>query len=135
MRHAGVRRAVVARRRLCPAAREPRLAAGRVVVRRRYRCRQWLATHRHPGAHVRRASFISERNRTPYDCRRHASIDTRQRLAPRTRALSQHFVDYRGFWLPHEFTGYGAMAEYWACRERVAVMDLSALRKFDVTGP
>ena len=56
-------------------------------------------------------------------------------FAPRTRAFAQHFVDYRGFWLPHEFIGYGAMAEYWACRERVAVMDLSALRKFDVTGP
>ena len=25
--------------------------------------------------------------------------------------------------------------EYWACRERVAVMDLSPLRKFEVTGP
>jgi aminomethyltransferase len=56
-------------------------------------------------------------------------------FAPRTRALAQHFVDYRGFWLPHEFTDHGAMAEYWACRERVAVMDLSALRKFDVSGP
>ena len=25
--------------------------------------------------------------------------------------------------------------EYWACRERAAVMDLSPLRKFEVTGP
>ena len=29
----------------------------------------------------------------------------------------------------------GRIAEYWACRERLAVMDLSPLRKFEVLGP
>jgi aminomethyltransferase len=50
-------------------------------------------------------------------------------------ALTRNFVDYRGFWLPTCFTGEGPLAEYWACREKAVVMDLSALRKFEVTGP
>jgi aminomethyltransferase len=53
----------------------------------------------------------------------------------RTSALTRSFVDYKGFWLPNEFTGYGPIAEYWACRERAACIDLSALRKFEITGP
>ena len=54
---------------------------------------------------------------------------------PRVAAETRSFVDYRGFWLPTSFTGRGAVAEYWACREGVAVMDLSPLRKFEVMGP
>ena len=54
---------------------------------------------------------------------------------PRTAALTRKFVDYRGFWLPDCFNHEGPIAEYWACRERAAVMDLSALRKFEVLGP
>ena len=53
----------------------------------------------------------------------------------RTAALTRNFIDYRGFWLPTCFTGEGAIAEYWACRERAVIMDLSVLRKFEVTGP
>lgn len=53
----------------------------------------------------------------------------------RTSALTRSFVDYKGFWLPQHFNGYGAIAEYWACRERAAVMDLSPLRKFEIVGP
>ena len=54
---------------------------------------------------------------------------------PRTSALTRHFEEYRGFWLPTCFTGSGAVEEYFACRETAAVMDLSALRKFEVLGP
>ncbi|QTL05429.1 aminomethyltransferase family protein [Aquabacter sp. L1I39] len=54
---------------------------------------------------------------------------------PRLAALTRNFVEYRGFWLPTCFTGAGPIAEYWACREKAAVMDLSPLRKFEVTGP
>ncbi len=54
---------------------------------------------------------------------------------PATSKLTRSFVDYRGFWLPTCFTGEGPIAEYWACREKAAVMDLSPLRKFEVTGP
>jgi aminomethyltransferase len=54
---------------------------------------------------------------------------------PRTSALTKSFVEYRGYWLPHCFNNEGAIAEYWACRERVALMDLSPLRKWEVLGP
>lgn len=54
---------------------------------------------------------------------------------PRTSALTRNFVEYRGFWLPSHFNNHGAVREYWACRERAVMMDLSALRKFEVLGP
>ena len=53
----------------------------------------------------------------------------------RTSALTRSFVDYKGFWTPSCFAANGPIDEYWACRERVACIDLSALRKFEVTGP
>src|SRR5262249_46708450 len=45
------------------------------------------------------------------------------------------FAEYRGYWLPSRFSNQGAIAEYHACREAAAVMDLSPLRKFEVLGP
>lgn len=48
---------------------------------------------------------------------------------------TRNFVEYNGYWLPANMTNHGAIAEYWACREKAAVMDLSALRKYEVTGP
>ncbi|MGI5350340.1 DUF1989 domain-containing protein [Streptomyces sp. CA-250714] len=53
----------------------------------------------------------------------------------RTSALTRQFTEYRGFWSPSSFDAHGAVEEYWACREHAAVMDLSALRKFEVVGP
>lgn len=49
--------------------------------------------------------------------------------------LTRDFVEYRGFWLPNSFPGCDPVESYWAAREGVVVMDLSALRKFEVTGP
>ncbi len=54
---------------------------------------------------------------------------------PRTSALTRSFIEYRGYWLPHCFNNEGGIAEYWACRERLAVMDLSPLRKWEILGP
>jgi aminomethyltransferase len=54
---------------------------------------------------------------------------------PRTSELTRNFVEYRGYWLPHCFNNEGAIAEYWACREKAVVMDLSPLRKWEVLGP
>jgi aminomethyltransferase len=54
---------------------------------------------------------------------------------PRTSELTKSFVEYRGFWLPHCFNNEGGIAEYWACREKAVVMDLSPLRKWEVLGP
>jgi glycine cleavage system T protein (aminomethyltransferase) len=54
---------------------------------------------------------------------------------PRFSALTRNYTEYRGYWLPNRFSNDGPVAEYWACRERAAIMDLSPLRKFEVTGP
>ncbi|MEI4195053.1 DUF1989 domain-containing protein [Roseovarius sp. E0-M6] len=48
---------------------------------------------------------------------------------------TRDFIEYNGYWLANTMTNHGAIAEYWACREKVAVMDLSPLRKYEVTGP
>ena len=53
----------------------------------------------------------------------------------RTSALTRNFTEYNGYWLANAYTGHGAVGEYWACREAAAVIDLSPLRKYEVTGP
>lgn len=64
-----------------------------------------------------------------------AELTRQSGFAARTAALTRSFVDYKGFWTPTGFAANGPIDEYWACRERAVVMDLSALRKFEVTGP
>jgi aminomethyltransferase len=53
----------------------------------------------------------------------------------RTSELTESFIEYRGYWLPHCFNNEGAIGEYWACREKAVIMDLSPLRKWEVLGP
>ena len=48
---------------------------------------------------------------------------------------TRDFVEYNGYWLPNSFPSIGTIDEYWAVRENAAVMDLSPLRKYEVTGP
>ncbi|MCV6586040.1 MAG: aminomethyltransferase family protein [Marinibacterium sp.] len=48
---------------------------------------------------------------------------------------TRDFVEYKGFWLPNSFPETDAVESYWACRGGVVALDLSALRKFEVTGP
>ncbi len=48
---------------------------------------------------------------------------------------TQDFVEYNGYWLANTMANHGAIGEYWACRDKAAVMDLSPLRKYEVTGP
>ena len=48
---------------------------------------------------------------------------------------TRNFAEYNGYWLANSFTNRGALDEYWACRERAVIMDLSPLRKFEVLGP
>ncbi len=50
-------------------------------------------------------------------------------------ARTRHMVEYKGFWLPEVYSSNGTLEEYWACREAAVVLDLSPLRKFEVTGP
>lgn len=54
---------------------------------------------------------------------------------PRTSALTKKFIDYAGYWVATEYDGWGTNAEYVACRERVALLDLSVIRKFEIVGP
>ena len=53
----------------------------------------------------------------------------------RTSAHTRNFTEYAGYWLANSYTKHGALDEYWACREGAVVIDLSALRKYEVTGP
>ncbi len=53
----------------------------------------------------------------------------------RTSKITRNFVDARGFWLPNDYTKHGLVNEYTACREKAVVIDLSALRKFEILGP
>lgn len=53
----------------------------------------------------------------------------------RTSELTRNFTEYNGYWLPTHFNNHGKVDEYWACREGVVALDLSPLRKFEVTGP
>lgn len=48
---------------------------------------------------------------------------------------TRDFVEYNGYWLGNTMHSHGTIAEYWGCREKAAIMDLSPLRKFEVTGP
>jgi glycine cleavage system T protein (aminomethyltransferase) len=48
---------------------------------------------------------------------------------------TRDFVDYNGYWLANKMSAHGAVAEYWAAREKAVVMDLSPLRKYELTGP
>ncbi|MCZ6802681.1 MAG: DUF1989 domain-containing protein [Proteobacteria bacterium] len=52
-----------------------------------------------------------------------------------TSLLTRNFTEYNGYWLANNFIKYGAVAEYWACREKVIMTDLSPLRKYEVIGP
>jgi len=84
-----------------------------------------------------------------YDAERKFSMAIAHRVTPesdatltketgfhsRTSALTRQFTEYRGYWLPASYDNHGPQEEYWACRERAAVMDLSPLRKFEVLGP
>ena len=54
---------------------------------------------------------------------------------PRTAALTRSFSEYCGYWLADSYTAHGPVAEYWACRQAAAAIDLSPLRKYEVTGP
>ncbi len=62
-------------------------------------------------------------------------MTTHSGFGSRTRALTDRFSDVHGTWIPDGFHASGTIAEYTACRERVAVMDLSSLRKWEVLGP
>ena len=52
----------------------------------------------------------------------------------RIATLTREFVEYNGYWMAAGFSAYGTVDEYWACREKAALMDLSPLRKCEILG-
>ncbi len=48
---------------------------------------------------------------------------------------TRNFIEYNGYWLANCFSKSGPIDEYHACREKCVVLDLSPLRKFEITGP
>ena len=64
-----------------------------------------------------------------------AQLTSETGFHPRTSALTRSFSEYCGYWLADSYTGHGPITEYWACRQAAAAIDLSPLRKYEVTGP
>ena len=54
---------------------------------------------------------------------------------PETSKLTRNFSEYRGYWLANSYANQSPIDEYWACRQKAAMIDLSPLRKFEITGP
>ncbi len=54
---------------------------------------------------------------------------------PRLAPLTEQFAPARDLWTPVSFPTHGTLGEYWACREKVTVQDMSSLRKYDIIGP
>lgn len=48
---------------------------------------------------------------------------------------TRNFIEYNGYWLANCFAKEGPIEEYLACRQKAVIMDLSPLRKFEITGP
>ena len=48
---------------------------------------------------------------------------------------TRNFIEYNGYWLANCFADAGPIEEYHACRKDAVMMDLSPLRKFEITGP
>lgn len=82
-----------------------------------------------PDAPIRRAVAYREKEDAPM------SISQESAFHPCTSKLTSHFAPARDLWAPVSFPSVGTIGEYWACRERVTLQDMSGLRKYDIVGP
>ncbi len=82
-----------------------------------------------PDAPIRRAVAYRENETATMSLTRESPFH------PSTSRLTTQFAPSRDLWLPVSFPSEGTIGEYWACRERVTLQDLSSLRKYDVVGP
>lgn len=48
---------------------------------------------------------------------------------------TRNFIEYNGYWLANCYAEHGPIQEYHAAREKSVILDLSPLRKFEITGP
>lgn len=82
-----------------------------------------------PDAPIRRAVAYREKEDAPM------SISQESAFHPSTSKLTQHFAPARDLWAPVSFPSVGTVGEYWACREKATLQDMSSLRKYDIVGP
>ncbi|MEM7731728.1 MAG: DUF1989 domain-containing protein [Pseudomonadota bacterium] len=82
-----------------------------------------------PDAPIRRAVAYREKEDAPM------AISQDSAFAPETSKLTKHFAPARDLWAPVSFPSTGTIGEYWACREKVTLQDMSGLRKYDIIGP
>lgn len=82
-----------------------------------------------PDTPIRRAVAYREKEDAPM------AISQESAFHERTAPLTNHFTPVRDLWVPANFPSTGMLGEYWACRNAVAVQDMSGLRKYDVIGP
>ncbi len=80
-------------------------------------------------APIRRAVAYREKEDAPM------SITSESPFHAATAKLTDQFAPARDLWAPISFPSVGTVGEYWACREKVTLQDMSSLRKYDIVGP
>ncbi len=78
---------------------------------------------------IRRAVAYRQKEDAPM------SISQESAFHPSTSKLTIQYTPARDLWVPVVFPSVGTIGEYWACREKVALQDMSSLRKYDIVGP
>ena len=122
--------------RLRPAAGDDRPRVRLVGVPRRHRPRQRLGDHRHPRARLLAREPLLDGHRPPRDPGGRASADQGDGVPPaHQRAHRELRRSTAATGCRTASTTRAPIAEYWACREKAVVMDLSPLRKWEVLGP
>ena len=101
----------------------------------RYRSRQWLEPHRHPCPHLFRHEKFSQAVAIRMTPDADPKMTQETAFHPRFSALTRNYTEYRGYWLPTRFNNANADRGVLGLPPERAVMDLSPLRKFEVTGP
>lgn len=92
----------------------------------------WQPTPIHIRIYAAKQSFYRATGRRTADLP--LRLTQNSAFTPSIRRLTDDLSDYNSFWVPNTFAHQGDQAEYWALRQRAALMDLSALRKFEITG-
>ena len=94
----------------------------------------WNPTDIHVRTYSDKQSF-SRAVAYTHDARRRTPTDARDRVPSALLGADAQLHRVSRLLAAEPFSNDGPVAEYWACRERAAIMDLSPLRKFEVTGP
>lgn len=82
-----------------------------------------------PDTVIRRAVAYREKENAPM------SLSQESAFHPATSKLTTQYAPARDLWAPVSFPAIGTIGEYWACREKATLQDMSSLRKYDIVGP